>query len=219
MIRRQILPVALAVLAAGISACSKPAEAPKPAPPPPVHKVLAGGLDVPPDTVRVAIETSEGEIILELDGKHAPITTANFLHYVDMHKLDSGTFYRAVKAGQFGFIQFNSGDRTYPPIPHEPTSETGLSHTDGAISTARYALGTASNEFTIVIGDMTYLDAGGTATPDKQGFAVFGHVVQGMDVVKHILHNPISKAKPAPGDWAGQSLANPVVITSAHRIP
>ncbi len=219
MIRRQVLAMGTALLVVGLSACSKPAEVPKPAAPPPVHRVLgATGLDVPPDTVRVAIETSEGEIILELDGKHAPITTANFLHYVDMHKLDSGTFYRAVKAGQSGFIQFNSGDRTYPPIPHEATSQTGLSHTEGAISTARYALGTASNEFTITVGDMTYLDAGGTATPDKQGFAVFGHVVAGMDVVKNILHDPISKAKPAPGDWAGQSLAEPVVIKSAHRI-
>jgi peptidyl-prolyl cis-trans isomerase A (cyclophilin A) len=173
---------------------------------------------VPPDTVGVAIETSDGEIILELDGKHAPQTTANFLHYVDTKKLDNGAFYRAIRAGSAGFIQFNSGDRTYPPIPHEPTTETGLSHTDGAVSTARYAVGTASNEFTICIGDMTYLDAGGTATPDRQGYAVFGHVVSGMDIVKRILKSPISKARPAPGDTQGEMLAKPVVILSAHRI-
>ncbi len=204
MIRRQFLMLT-GVL--GLFACSKPAE--KAPPPAPAPKHLPDtGLDVPPDTVRVALTTSEGEIVLELDGKHAPQSTANFLHYVDTHKLDDGTVYRAIRAGNAGFIQFNSGDRTYPPIPHEPTTQTGLSHIDGAISTARYAIGTASNEFTICIGDMTYLDAGGTATPDRQGYAVFGHVISGMDIVKRILHSRIS----------GENLVKPVVITSAHRI-
>lgn len=177
------------------------------------------GLDMPPDRVRVELATTDGPIVLELDGKDAPQTTANFLHYVDTGKLTQGTFYRAVRAGKAGFIQFNSGARTYPPIPHEPTSQTHLSHTDGAVSTARYAVGTASNEFTICVGDMTYLDAGGTATADKQGFAAFGHVVSGMEVVKTILHAPISKAKPAPGDWPNETLAKPVVILSARRVP
>ncbi len=213
----RILLASVALVA--LAACSKPAPPPPPAvaaPPPP--KRLAIGLDVPPDRVDVKLDTTAGPIVLELDGKDAPITTANFLHYVDSHKLDTGTFYRSVKSGKSGFIQFNSGSRTYPPIPHEPTSQTHLSHTDGAISTARYAVGTASNEFTIVVGDMTYLDAGGSATPDKQGFAVFGHVVSGMDVVHKILNGKISKAKPAPGDWAGETLAEPVVITQAERV-
>ncbi|MFT4076757.1 MAG: peptidylprolyl isomerase [Asticcacaulis sp.] len=205
MTRRLFLILTAGALLAG---CSKPADPPKPAATPAPKYLPDTGLDVPPDTVRVAIETSEGEIVLELDGKHAPQTTANFLHYVDTQKLDNGTFYRAIRAGDAGFIQFNSGDRTYPPIPHEPTSQTGLSHTDGAVSTARYAVGTASNEFTICIGDMTYLDAGGTATPDKQGYAVFGHVVSGMDVVKHILDSHIRD----------QAIVKPVIITSAHRI-
>ncbi len=200
-------------------ACSKPAPPPAPASAaPPSPKRLAMGLDVPPDTVEVELDTADGPIVLELDGKDAPITTANFLHYVDGHKLDAGTFYRSVKYGKSGFIQFNSGARTYPPIPHEPTSLTHLSHTDGAVSAARYAVGTASNEFTIVVGDMTYLDAGGTATPDKQGYAVFGHVVSGMEVVHKILNGTISKAKPGPGEWAGETLAAPVVITSARRV-
>ena len=204
MIRRQFLILTGAL---GLFACSKPA-AKAPAAPPPPKRLPETGLDVPPDMVRVALETSAGEIILQLDGKHAPQSTANFLHYVDTHKLDTGTFYRAIRAGDAGFIQFNSGDRTYPPIPHEPTTETGLSHTDGAISTARYAIGTASNEFTICVGDMTYLDAGGTATPDKQGYAVFGHVVSGMEIVKHILQSRLT----------GENLVKPVIITSAHRI-
>ncbi len=219
MTSRHLLAACLALLA--LSACSKPPPpAPKPAvaaPPPP--KQLSIGLDVPPDTVDVQLDTADGPIVLELDGKDAPVTTANFLHYVDSHKLDNGAFYRSVKAGTAGFIQFNSGERTYPPIPHEPTSQTHLSHTDGAVSTARYAVGTASNEFTIVVGDMTYLDAGGSATPDKQGYAVFGHVVSGMDIVHKILDGKISKARPGPGEWAGETLARPVTITSAHRLP
>ena len=217
MIGRSLL--ASGVLLLTLAGCSKPAaQAPASAEAPPPPKRLAIGLDVPPDRVDVELDTTAGPIVLELDGKDAPITTANFLHYVDSGKLDSGTFYRSVKSGTSGFIQFNSGARTYPPIPHEPTSQTHLSHTDGAISTARYAVGTASNEFTIVVGDMTYLDAGGSATPDKQGFAVFGHVVSGMDVVHKILNGKISKAKPGPGDWAGETLAQPVVITSAKRV-
>jgi len=216
MIGRILLASVALVTLAG---CSKPAaQAPASAEAAAAPKRLAIGLDVPPDRVDVELSTTAGPIVLELDGKDAPITTANFLHYVDSGKLDTGTFYRSVKSGQAGFIQFNSGARTYPPIPHEPTSQTHLSHTDGAISTARYAVGTASNEFTIVVGDMTYLDAGGSATPDKQGFAAFGHVVSGMDVVHKILNGRISKAKPAPGDWAGETLADPVVITSAKRV-
>ena len=207
------------VVLLSLAACSKPAvQAPASAEAPPPPKRLAIGLDVPPDRVDVELDTAAGPIVLELDGRDAPVTTANFLHYVDSGKLDTGTFYRSVKSGGSGFIQFNSGSRTYPPIPHEPTSQTHLSHTDGAISTARYAVGTASNEFTIVVGDMTYLDAGGSATPDKQGFAVFGHVVSGMDVVHKILNGRISKARPGPGEWAGETLAQPVVITSARRV-
>jgi len=208
-----------AVMLMALAACSKPPAPPAPAPSaPPPPKRLAMGLDVPPDVVDVELDTTAGPIVLELDGKDAPITTANFLHYVDSHKLDAGTFYRSVKYAKSGFIQFNSGARTYPPIPHEATSLTHLSHTDGAVSTARYAVGTASNEFTIVVGDMTYLDAGGSATPDKQGYAVFGHVVSGMNVVHRILNGKISKAKPGPGEWAGETLADPVVITSAKRV-
>src|SRR6185312_974367 len=139
MTSRHFLIGGLALLA--LAACSRPAAPAKPAEAPP-PKRLAMGLDVPPEKVDVELDTVDGPIVLELDGKDAPVTTANFLHYVDSHKLDHGTFYRSVKYGKSGFIQFNSGSRTYPPIPHEPTSRTHLSHTDGAVSTARYAVGT-----------------------------------------------------------------------------
>jgi peptidyl-prolyl cis-trans isomerase A (cyclophilin A) len=185
----------------------------------PPKRLPGTGLDVPPDTARVEIDTAYGPIVLELDGKDAPQTTANFLHYVDTGKLDDGTFYRVIRAGKAGFVQFNSGSRTYPPIPHEPTTQTHLSHTDGVISTARYAVGTASNEFTIMVGDMSYLDAGRHATPDNLGYAAFGHVVSGMGVVRKILHAPLSRAKPASGDGPDETLAQPVVIVRARRLP
>ncbi|HWU49890.1 MAG TPA: peptidylprolyl isomerase [Asticcacaulis sp.] len=214
---KYLLPIIVFALA-GCSPTSDtpPASSAAPAPP----KRLAGtGLDAPPDTARVELDTAYGPIVLELDGKDAPQTTANFLHYVDTGKLDDGSFYRVIRAGKAGFAQFNSGSRTYPPIPHEPTTQTHLSHTDGVISTARYGVGTASNEFTIMVGDMSYLDAGRHATPDNLGYAAFGHVVSGMEVVKKILHAPLSQAKPAPGDGPDETLAQPVVIVRARRLP
>lgn len=218
---RRLIPPLVPGLLLALAACSPaPDKAPasSAAAPPPPKRLPVTGLDVPPATARVEIDTGEGPIVLELDGRDAPQSTANFLHYVDTGKLDGGTFYRAVRAGKSGFVQFNSGARTYPPIPHEPTTRTHLSHTDGTISTARYAVGTASNEFTIIVGDMTYLDAGGGATPDKQGYAAFGHVVSGMETVRKILRAPLSKAKPAPGDWPDETLARPVVIVKAYRL-
>ena len=221
--RRNLVGAGLAALTFTLMACSKPAEAPKPVAAPPERPKVAPsladtGLTTPPDSVKVSILTDKGEIVVELDGKHAPQTTANFLHYVDTHKLDGGDFYRAMKSGGNGFIQATAAGFTYPPIPHESTKMTGLSHVDGTISTARYAVGTASNEWTICVGDMTYMDAGRDPSGDNQGFAAFGHVVKGMDIVKTILHGKISMAKAAPGEWQGQTLAKPVKIISAHRI-
>lgn len=224
--RRQFLAGVLALSATLMTGCSRPAEPAKPAAPAeaPKPKVKAPtledtGLATPPDSVQVSILTDKGEIVVELDGKHAPTTTANFLHYVDTHKLDGGTFYRAMKSGEAaGFIQGTANGFTYPPIPHEPTTKTGLSHVNGTISTARYAVGTASNEWTICVGDMTYMDAGRDPSGDNAGFAAFGHVVKGMDVVKKILHGRISSKKAAPGEWQGQTLATPVKIISAKRV-
>ncbi|RZJ96959.1 MAG: peptidylprolyl isomerase, partial [Brevundimonas sp.] len=103
-----------------------------------------------------------------------------------------------------------------PPVAHEPTSLTGLSHTEGALSMAQSEPGTATADFFIVIGNLTSLDAGRTA-PDDQGFAVFGHVVEGMDIVRQILLAPKSETE-GEGIMRGQMLEPPVVIRSARRV-
>lgn len=199
----------------------KPAEkveAPKPAPakPKPLYRDLA----VPPESVQVLIQTTKGDIVVELDGKRAPISTANFLQYVDSGKMTDASFWRAMKSGNGGFIQVEASGHRFTPIPHEPTSQTGLSHTDGTISTARYAVGTASNQFTISVGDMSYMDAGradGDPEDDNQGYAAFGKVVSGMSVVKKILNGKITKKK-VEGGWDGQNLEEPVKVLSAKRL-
>jgi peptidyl-prolyl cis-trans isomerase A (cyclophilin A) len=173
----------------------------------------------PPDVVRLEMVTSKGTIVLQLDGKHAPITVANFLNYVDNHKLDGATFWRASRVGDgSGFIQARAAGIKYPPIAHEPTTKTGLSHTNGVISMARFDVGTATNEFTICIGDQTYLDAGRDPKGDNLGYAAFGRVVKGMAVVKAILNSRIAKGKAEPGGWDGQMIAKPVEIISAKRV-
>ena len=173
-----------------------------------------------PATVRVSLETSLGPIVLELEKERAPVTTANFLRYVDEKRFDGIAFYRATNIGEgYGLIQGGAkGDaaRVLPPIAHEPTSETGLSHVDGAISMARYAPGTADADFFITIGDLESMDADPAQPGDNQGFAVFGRVVEGMDVVRRILAAPTSPTE-GEGVMKGQMLASPVVIISAAR--
>lgn len=193
----------------------------KPAPPKPVVKTPEPEPELPPvdvpDTARVRLETSMGDIVLELNGKAAPITTANFLRYVEAGKLDGATFWRAMKSHNGGFVQASTSGHRFPPIAHEPTSQTGLSHTNGTISMARYAVGTASHEFTLSVGDMTYMDAGRDPEGDNQGYAAFGKVVSGMNVVRRILSGKIAKST-APGGWDGQMLEAPVTIISGRRI-
>ena len=182
-------------------------EAAVPAPPP-----LA-------DKVRVRLETEFGPILLELDGRHAPITTANFLAYVDRQRFDGITFYRAARtrgAEGRGFIQGGirrDYQRTLGPIAHEPTSATGLRHVDGAISMARAEGGAgAMGEFFITVGAMPSMDA----DADDEGFAAFGRVVEGMDVVRRIL---AAETVPNAGRGAmrGQMITTPVRIVSARR--
>ncbi|MFM6950085.1 MAG: peptidylprolyl isomerase [Novosphingobium sp.] len=178
------------------------------------------------DTVRVALVTEMGTIELELDHKHAPITTENFVRYVDLKKFDGITFYRAMRLPwgdqPNGLIQ--GGLQGYPlkvlkPIVHEPTSLTGLSHKAGTISMARHAPGTATADWSILLSDLPSLDADPKATePEAQaGFAAFGRVTTGMDVVRKIWDAPLSPTK-GEGPLKGQLLEPPVKILSARRI-
>jgi peptidyl-prolyl cis-trans isomerase A (cyclophilin A) len=169
--------------------------------------------------VPVAIDTSLGRIVVALDRGRAPITTNNFLHYVDTHRFDGENFYRAMHAYGGGLIQ--AGVRSdvrklYPPIADEPTSRTGLHNVAGAISMARGAPGSATSDFFIMVSDMTGLDAGNDPA-DPDGFAVFGHVIEGMDVVKKIFDAPVS-ATAGEGVMKGQMLDPPVKIIKAERV-
>lgn len=170
-----------------------------------------------PATVKVVMTTTAGPITLALEKDRAPVTTANFLRYVDARRLDGITFYRSMKLPwNAGLIQAGQRDmaKRYPGIAHEPTSKTGLTHSDGAISMARLAPGTATADFSIVVGDMTGLDA----KADDPGFAVFGRVVEGMDVVKTIWNSPRSPTK-GEGVMKGEMLEPPVKILTVRRVP
>jgi peptidyl-prolyl cis-trans isomerase A (cyclophilin A) len=173
---------------------------------PPVPKNL-------PDIVRIRIETSAGTMVVALDHKNAPITATNFVRYVDDHRFDGTSFYRAARnkwAPRQGFIQggiAHSARLMLPPIRLEPTSETGLHHVDGTISMAHATPDTAMGDFTIDIGAQPRLDAHPGNKPEDKGYAAFGQVVEGMDVARHILAAPT----------AGEQLKAPVRIIRVAR--
>lgn len=179
-----------------------------------------------PDTVRVVIVTALGAIELDLDHKHAPITVENFVRYVDARKFDGMPFYRAMRlnwgAQPNGLIQAGlqaNPLKVFKPIAHEPTSQTGILHKAGTISMARYAPGTAMADFSILLADLPSLDADPKSpNPDTQaGFAAFGHVVSGMDVVKKIWDAPLSPTK-GEGPLKGQMLEPPVKVLTVRRV-
>lgn len=173
-----------------------------------------------PALPRVALETSAGRITIEVEAIKAPITAANFLRYVDERRLDGAAFYRAMQSGPgTGLVQGgvnNDPERVLPPIAHEPTTQTGLSHIDGAVSMARYAPGTATGDFFVSVGPTLSYDAGRSFSVDPDGFAVFGRVVGGMDVVRAILAAPTSPTE-GEGFMRGQMLEPKVVILRAWR--
>ena len=179
--------------------------------------VATGAWGAPPHAApaRVRIETDQGAIVVALDPR-APITSANFLAYVDQHRFDGTTFYRAVRSGHGeGLVQggiSNDMTRMLKPVKHEPTSATGLHHVDGTLSMARDDLGTATGDFFIVVGDGRYLDA----THKDPGYAAFGHVVSGMPLVHRMLAAPTFR-----GGWSkdtqGQQIMHPIRIVSARR--
>jgi len=195
-----------------------PLAAQEPAPAPPAASSAA---EVPkPATVQVTLQTAEGPIVLELEKERAPVTTANFLRYVDARRLDGIAFYRAVRVqANFGLVQagVRDGKKLFPPIKHEPTSQTGLKHLDGTVSMARLAPGTAQGDFFVCVGDQPAMDADPAKPGDNLGFAAFGHVVSGMEVIRRMLDAPTSADGPA--GMKGQMLAAPVRITSARRVP
>jgi peptidyl-prolyl cis-trans isomerase A (cyclophilin A) len=163
---------------------------------------------------KVLISTDLGDIIIELYNQKAPVTANHFLQYVKEGRLDSAFFYRAVRPDNQtnpvkievlqGGLEVSTKKDTLNPISHENTLQTGINHKNGVISMARSAPGTANSEFFICIGDQPSLDFGGNRNPDGQGFAAFGKVIRGMEVVKSIQKLPTS------GEW--QFLKKPVLI-------
>ncbi|WP_380874400.1 peptidyl-prolyl cis-trans isomerase [Sphingomonas sp. DBB INV C78] len=169
--------------------------------------------------VLVRLETSAGPIVVALETKRAPISSANFLRYVDSKRFDDTTFYRAARAKNgsgYGLVQGGINrrmTRAFLPIAHEPTSQTGLRHVDGTLSMARNDPGTAMGEFFITVGPAPGLDA----RDGSVGYAAFGHVVSGMAVVRKILAAPTH-----PGGYSvttkGQSIIDPIKIVTARRV-
>ena len=172
-----------------------------------------------PEEVLVRIETEQGAIVVAIDTVRAPVTAANFLRYVDGGHYAGGRFHRTVRRNpdnqpvspvkieviQAGAARERAG---FAPIRLERTSVTGLRHLDGVISMARLGPDTATSDFFICVGDQPELDFGGKRNPDGQGFAAFGRVVAGMEVVRRIHQSPVSE----------QALNPPVSIRRIQRV-
>lgn len=153
-----------------------------------------------PKTVNIEMKTELGPIVMELYPDKAPITCENFLKYIKNDKFNGLGFYRVVRMdnqpnseieieviqGGFGPGEPDEYPFQYEAIAHETTAATSILHKDGVLSMARMEQGTASSEFFICVGDQPSLDFGGQRNPDGQGFAAFGKVTQGMDVVRQI---------------------------------
>jgi peptidyl-prolyl cis-trans isomerase A (cyclophilin A) len=173
---------------------------------------------VQPGEVRVRIVTSAGAIVLALDARRAPKTTASFLAYVDDGRLDGTLFYRATRRKtdpKHGFVQGGIGTdarRVLPSPPLEPTSKTGLRHLDGTVSMAHGANpDSATGNFSIMVGPNPSLDARGT----YRGYAAFGRIIAGMDTVRRILAMPTGGGRDA---MKGQMILSPVRIIHAQRL-
>lgn len=215
MKRRFVLAAVPLVLLALTGATRKPVRAAPPPSPPPLG-----------DLVKVEMVTTLGPIQLELDHLHAPKTVENFMRYVDSRRYDGMTFYRAMHLAwgdqPNGLVQGGlRGDprKVLKPVVHEPTSQTGLSHKAGTLSMARFAPGTATSDFSIMLSDLTGFDADPKSdNPDLQaGFAAFGRVTAGMDVVRRIWDSPISPTA-GEGVLKGQMLEPPIKVLTVRRV-
>jgi peptidyl-prolyl cis-trans isomerase A (cyclophilin A) len=153
-----------------------------------------------PDPV-ILIKTELGDITVELFVKEAPVTSSNFLKYVEENRYEGAVFYRTVRMDNQpddsikieviqGGLYHDDHPAMLAAVEHETTAKTGILHKDGVISMARWEPGTATSEFFICIGDQPALDFGGRRNPDGQGFAAFGRVIEGMDVVREIHRQP-----------------------------
>lgn len=167
---------------------------------------------------KVTLETDAGNITIEVYPNQAPATAANFLRYIDEGLYSRATFYRTLRPDnqpkdsvKINILQgglapvFNAA---LPPIKHESTQQTSLLHQDGTLSMVRQQPGTARSEFFICIGNQPALDAGGVRNPDGKGFAAFGRVTEGMDVIRKIYQMPAN----------GQLLVEPIKILSVSRV-
>lgn len=184
--------------------------------------LAAGPVWAQPVRTRVRLQTDKGAIVAELADDKAPITVANFLHYVDTGRMDGAVFYRASRAPgapTVGLIEGGVKDpaKLFPPIAHESTLTTGLKHLDGTLSMARFEPGTAVSDFTICCGEASYLDAHPEMTGDNLGYAAFGQVIEGMDIVRAILAMPTTGSALNPA-MQGEIIDPPVIILSARRV-
>jgi peptidyl-prolyl cis-trans isomerase A (cyclophilin A) len=220
MLRRTFLGLcaAFAVTAAApvVSVAQTPATPPAAAPAPPAAK----------PNPRVKLETAEGDIVIELYADKAPITVANYLKYVDRGFYNGAAFYRAskpkdYKGNDFGLVQGGQKDpaKMLPPIAHESTIKTGLTHgKDGVISMGRFLPGSAQADWSITLGDMSYLDADPKDPKANPGYAAFGQVIEGLDVIRKIIVMPTDPLK-GEGAMKGEMLIKPVRINKVSRVP
>jgi peptidyl-prolyl cis-trans isomerase A (cyclophilin A) len=187
--------------------------------------IMLGGsvlVGMPAAGPKIRIHTRFGVIEAELQATEAPATVTNFLRYVDAGRYTGGRFHRTVKitpdnqpvspvkiAVIQGGVNPEFAEKDWPALPLERTRDTGLRHLDGTLSMARAGPDTATSDFFICIGDQPELDFGGKRNPDGQGFAAFGRVTKGMDVVRRIQQAPAE----------GQTLTPPVSILNIERLP
>jgi peptidyl-prolyl cis-trans isomerase A (cyclophilin A) len=178
------------------------------------------------DDVHVVLETALGDIRIAVFAERAPASAESFLEFVDRGLAEKASFYRSVRRDNdrgtptIEVIQggLTGDEEVLPPVAHESTADTGLEHRDGTVSLARAEPGTASGAtFFICIGEQPALDYGGMRNPDGQGFAAFGEVVEGMDVVRAIHALPSDGPTEEPY-FRGQLITEPVAITGARRV-
>jgi peptidyl-prolyl cis-trans isomerase A (cyclophilin A) len=222
MLRRTL--IALTALAAFPAAAQQPVAPPAAAPPAPATSTAPAPPAKP--NPKVKVETTEGAFVVELYPDKAPITVANYLKYVDRGLFAGGTCYRASKpkdyaGNDYGLVQCglqNDPKKVLPPIAHESTIKTGLTHgKDGVISMGRHAPGTAQADWSIMLGDMSYLDADPKNPKANPGFAAFGQVVEGLEVIRKIIVLPTDPNR-GEGAMKGEMLVKPVRITKVSRV-